>query len=179
LEQKLCFWLTGLPSSGKTTLGFLLKKKFVEEKIPVTMIDGDEIRNNICSDLGFSDEDRKENIRRAALLAKSINSNGEHAICCFVSPTNEIRDIARNIIGSDNFVEVFIDSSVNVCEQRDLKGLYKKAREGIINDLTGIGAPYEPPLKPDLQIKTDTLTINQSFLCLFDGVMKIITKRNR
>lgn len=169
-------WLTGLPSSGKTTLGKLLKDSLKRIGIPVELIDGDEVRKTICSDLGFSDEDRKENIRRAATLAKQLNDSGKHAICCFVSPTNEIREIARSIIGVDNFFEVFVDAPVIVCEERDMKGLYKKARLGLITDLTGIGAPFEVPSAPDLHINTDKNTVEESLSQLLNAVLQRISK---
>lgn len=173
---KYTFWLTGLPSSGKTTLGVNLKKSLDEGGVSSILIDGDEVRKTICSDLGFSDDDRKENIRRVAVIAKQINDSGKHVICCFVSPTNEIRDIARKIIGLKNFFEVFVKSSLEVCEARDIKGNYKKARLGLITDFTGISAPFEIPNNPDLIIPTDRYSIEESSKLLTEEVLKRINK---
>jgi adenylylsulfate kinase len=176
LAKKFSFWLTGLPSSGKTTLGQLLKMLLDEKGISSILIDGDEVRKTICKDLGFSDNDRKENIRRVALMAKQINDSGKHAICCFVSPTNEIRNIARSIIGSDNFFEVFVKASVEVCEARDIKGNYKKARLGLIPDFTGVSALYENPSNPELIIPTDKSSIEESSKLLTEALLKRINK---
>ncbi|MHC1704118.1 MAG: adenylyl-sulfate kinase [Tenuifilaceae bacterium] len=170
------FWLTGLPSSGKTTLGGLLKTCLEKNSISAEFIDGDEVRKTICKDLGFSDKDRKENIRRVATLAKNYNESGKHAICCFVSPTTEIREIARTIIGIENFYEIYVDAPLSICEKRDIKGLYEKARLGLIPDFTGIGSPYEIPQNPDLQIKTHTLTVGESSQLLIEAVLKRISK---
>jgi len=170
------FWLTGLPSSGKTTLGGMLKTYMDSNNIPTEIIDGDEVRKTICKDLGFSDEDRKENIRRVATLAKNYNENGKHTICCFVSPTNEIREIARSIIGIENFYEIYVDAPLSICEKRDIKGLYKKARLGLIPDFTGISSPYETPEKPGLHIHTDKFSIEESSKLLIEAVLKRISK---
>ncbi len=167
----MTFWLTGLPSSGKTTLGRLLKTSLDEIGIAAEIIDGDEVRKTICSDLGFTDEDRKENIRRVATLAKQLNDSGKYAICCFVSPTNEIREIARSIIGNSNFYEVFVDAPVTVCENRDIKGLYKKARLGLIPDFTGVNSTFESPSNPDLHIRTDKLTVEESSKLVLQAVL--------
>jgi adenylylsulfate kinase len=176
LNYKFSIWLTGLPSSGKTTLGLNLKKSLDDLGISSTLIDGDEVRKTICSDLGFSNEDRKENIRRVAVLAKQINDSGKHAICCFVSPTNEIRDIARQIIGPNNFFEVFVNASIEVCEVRDIKGNYKKARLGVIPDFTGVNASYENPINPNLIVPTDKYSIEESTKLLTEAVLKRINK---
>jgi adenylylsulfate kinase len=151
-------------------------KSLDNKGIPSILIDGDEVRKTICKDLGFSDDDRKENIRRVAVMAKQINDSGKHAICCFVSPTKEIRAIARQIIGSNNFFEVFINASIDVCEERDIKGNYKKARLGLIPDFTGINALYENPNNPDLIIPTDIYSIEESSKLLIETVLKRINK---
>jgi adenylylsulfate kinase len=176
LKHIYSFWLTGLPSSGKTTLGAHLKRAFDKMGIPSVLIDGDEVRKTICSDLGFSDEDRKENIRRVATMAKQLNDSGKHAICCFVSPTNEIRDIARTIIGKNNFFEIFVDASLEVCEARDIKGLYKKARLGLIPDFTGVCSPFEKPSNPDFHIRTDKHSVEESSRLLIAAVLERISK---
>lgn len=140
------------------------------------MIDGDEVRKTICNDLGYSEKDRKENIRRVATLAKTYNDSGNYVICCFVSPTNEIREIAKKIIGIKNFYEIFIDAPLEICEARDIKGLYKKARLGLIADFTGISALFESPISPDLHIRTDIDPIQESFKLMSSSVFKRISK---
>lgn len=164
-------WFTGLPSSGKTTLGTRLNKTLDDFGVQSVLIDGDEVRKIISKDLGYSDKDRKENIRRVAIMAKQINETKKHAICCFVSPTNDIREIARKIIGKKNFFEVFVDAPLNVCETRDVKGLYKKARHGLIPDFTGIDSPFESPLHPDLHIQTNLTSVDEASRLLIEAVL--------
>lgn len=171
-------WLTGLPSSGKTTLGTGLKQFFFTTNINVILLDGDEVRKSICSDLGFSENDRSENIRRVAAIAKLMNDQGFVVICCFVSPLISIREMAKQIIGEDRFCEVFVDAKVETCNKRDVKGLYKKANSGIIKDLTGVSAPYENPVSPTIHINTDALNIDQSLQLLYKGVLNFVSKLN-
>ncbi len=149
------FWFTGLSGSGKSTLAIALERKLFESGYNVVVLDGDNIRTGINNNLGFSPEDRKENIRRIAETAKLFLTNGQICIVSFISPTIEIRQMAKKIIGEKDFVEVFIDTPIEVCETRDVKGLYKKARDGEIVDFTGINAPYEAPAHPDIHIKTE------------------------
>lgn len=155
LKQKSCVvWFTGLSGSGKTTIASALEKKIFSHNYFCTVLDGDNIRHGINSNLGFSEEDRKENIRRIAEVAKLFLNNGIITLCCFVSPTIAIRQQAKKIIGEKDFLEVFIDTPIEECERRDVKGLYKKARAGEIKDFTGIHQVFEVPESPDLIIKT-------------------------
>ena len=149
-------WLTGLPSAGKTTIAFDLQKQLNLDGIPSVVIDGDIFRKLFCSDLGFSLDDRLENIRRAASMARMVNDSGVIAICSFISPTQDIRQLAKTIIGSESFVEVFVSTPLSVCQQRDSKGLYRKASLGEIKELTGISSPFEFPHSPFYQIDTST-----------------------
>ena len=163
LHQKaVVIWLTGLSGSGKTTIAIGLEKALNEKGILTQILDGDNIRAGINNNLGFSDEDRKENIRRIAEVSKLFLNCGIVTINCFVSPTNEIRQQAKSIIGEDDFLEIFINTPIEICEQRDVKGLYKKARAGEIKYFTGISSPFETPQNPFLDIKTANKTIDES-----------------
>lgn len=147
-------WLTGLSGSGKTTIALYLEKKLHANRIITKLLDGDNIRTGINNNLGFSQDERDENIRRIAEVSKLFVECGIVTINCFVSPTINSREKAKKIIGEDNFIEVFIDTSLEECEKRDVKGLYKKARKGEIKNFTGISAPYEAPLNPSISIST-------------------------
>ena len=135
-----------------------MKLKLQGGGVDSVILDGDEVRKSICADLGFSEKDRSENIRRVASIAKLLNSQGFIVICCFVSPMSEMRQMAKGIIGDDSFFEVFVDASIQTCCKRDVKGLYSKATKGIITDLTGVSAPYENPVSPSLHVRTDELS---------------------
>lgn len=169
LNQKAkVIWLTGLSGSGKTTIAKHLEQRLFSEGYLCQVLDGDNIRSGINSNLSFSSADRTENIRRIAEVSKLFLDCGIICINCFVSPVNELRNLARNIIGSDDFIEVFIDTSVETCEERDTKGLYKKARAGEIKDFTGINAPFEKPENPAITIQTEGKTIAESSKDLYD-----------
>ncbi len=155
-------WMTGLSGAGKTTLSVSLEKEIQKKGYFVKIFDGDIIREGINKDLGFTVEDRIENIRRIAEVTKLFLDTGIIIICSFISPTNEVRDLAKEIIGEDRFVEVFINCPLDVCEQRDVKGLYKKARSGDIKHFTGIDSPYEAPANPDIEILTHTVSVKES-----------------
>lgn len=160
LQQKsLTIWMTGLSGSGKTTIAKQLEQQLHQKNILTQLLDGDNIRTGINNNLGFSNEDRIENIRRIAEVSKLFINCGIITINCFVSPTHEIRELARSIIGKENFIEVFIDTPIEICESRDVKGLYKKARSGEIKDFTGISAPFEAPIAPQLVVKTEQQTV--------------------
>ncbi len=146
-------WLTGLPCSGKTTLSKRLNEELNNRGFKAVHLDADDIRSKLNIDLGFSPEDRKENLRRVAHVAKLFNKNGNFVIASFVSPINEVREMARNIIG--NFNLVFIKCSLSICERRDVKGMYKKARADEIEEFTGISAPFEEPLDADIVVDTE------------------------
>jgi len=154
-------WLTGLSGSGKSTIGNALEQALFERGIKTQVLDGDNIRMGINKDLGFSDDDRKENMRRISEVAKLFAESGTLTITAFISPFREERDKCKDIIGRDNFVEIFIDANLEVCEGRDPKGLYKKARAGEIPNFTGIDSPYESPKKPDLTIKSGDYTVEE------------------
>lgn len=155
LGQRGCaVWMTGLSGSGKSTIAIALERRLHERGLYAVVLDGDNVRTGINSNLGFSDADRTENIRRIAEAAKLFVQNGAVVICCFVSPTQAVRDLARAIIGNRDFIEVFVDTPLEECERRDVKGLYAKARAGEVKDFTGISAPFEAPPAPDFRIPT-------------------------
>lgn len=175
LQQKsVVIWLTGLSGSGKTTIAIGLEKALNSKGILTQILDGDNIRVGINNNLGFSEADRTENIRRIAEVSKLFLNCGIVTINCFVSPTNEIRQQAKSIIGEDDFLEIFINTPIEICEQRDVKGLYKKARAGEIKDFTGISAPFEAPLNPFLEVKTENKTIDESVKEILDQVLSKI-----
>lgn len=147
-------WLTGLSGSGKSTVADILSEMLHERGVLTAILDGDNIRHGLNSDLGFSPEDRKENIRRIAEVAKLFSSFGVVNILAFISPYREDRDFARSIQGEGDFIEVYVEVPLEVAEERDPKGLYKKARSGEIPSFTGISAPYEEPLSPELVLRT-------------------------
>jgi len=148
-------WLTGLSGSGKTTIAEALEREILRKGYFTKSFDGDVMREGINKDLGYSIGDRQENIRRTAEIAKIFFDYGSIVICSFITPTEEIRKIARSIIGRDNFIEIYVNAPLEVCEKRDPKGLYKKARGGFIKDFTGLDSAFEPPVTPDLEIRTD------------------------
>lgn len=151
-QKGVTLWFTGLSGSGKTTVAEEVEKTLKAQDYKVERLDGDEVREYLCRDLGFSKADRDENIRRASYLAKLLTRNGVITLCCFVSPYLRAREEARALI--DNFVEVYINAPLAVCEARDVKGLYAKARAGEITAFTGVSDPYEPPVNPELEILT-------------------------
>ena len=148
-------WFTGLSGSGKSTIANQVENELFKKRIKTFSLDGDNIRKGLNSNLGFSSEDREENLRRIAEVSKLFVESGSVVIASFISPLKTDRDMIKNIIGKDNFVEVFVNTSLDECERRDVKGLYKKARAGEIKNFTGIDAPYEKPKNPDLEIKTE------------------------
>jgi len=165
------FWFTGLSGSGKSTLAIALEAKLFEQGFHVTVLDGDNIRTGINNNLGFSEEDRTENIRRIAEIARLFVANGQICIVSFISPMIVMRQQAKDIIGESDFVEVFIDTPLEECEARDVKGLYKKARAGEIPDFTGIHAPYEAPVRPAVHVKTQGKTIDESLDELYNEII--------
>ena len=155
-------WLTGLSGSGKSTIAVDLEKRLLERGVRTYILDGDNIRHGLNKNLGFSPEDRTENIRRIGEVAKLFTDAGLVAVTAFISPYRADRDQVRALMPSGDFVEVFIDCPVEVCEQRDVKGLYKKARAGEIKEFTGISAPYEAPENPELTINTAGQSVEES-----------------
>ncbi|MEW8625862.1 MAG: adenylyl-sulfate kinase [Candidatus Thiodiazotropha sp.] len=147
-------WFTGLSGSGKSTLAHALEEELYQRGCRTYVFDGDNVRHGLCGDLGFSDTDRTENIRRIAEMAKLFVDAGVISLTAFISPFREDRDRARGLFPHGDFIEVYVDCPLEVCESRDVKGLYKKARAGEIKDFTGISSPYEPPSKPEITIQT-------------------------
>ncbi len=170
-QRSRVLWLTGLSGSGKTTLGSYLEKELFSMGYMTQMLDGDNIRSGINCNLSFTGEDRRENIRRIAEVSKLFLNCGIIVISCFISPTNEIRAMAKKIIGPGDFLEVYVNAPLEICEQRDVKGLYKLARNGKIRDFTGIDSPFEAPLNCNLEIRTDQLTVEESVQQLLNFVL--------
>ena len=161
-------WFTGLSASGKSTLAFALEAELIRQGHLCYVLDGDNIRHGLSNNLSFTHEDRTENIRRIAEVAKLLNDAGLIVISAFISPFLQDRKMAQDIIGKDLFREVYVSTSINVCETRDPKGLYKKARTGAIVNFTGVGSPYEPPLNPSLSIDTSKIDLSAATKFLVD-----------
>ncbi len=165
-EQRLgqrgkVLWLTGLSGSGKSTLAVQLERKLFEAGFFSKVLDGDNIRAGINNNLGFSEADRMENIRRISEVARLFLDTGIICINAFISPKRNMRDLARAIAGEQDFIEIYVNAPLEVCESRDVKGLYQKARQGMIKGFTGIDDPYEPPFAPDLEIRTDLVELEE------------------
>ena len=173
-QNSKVIWMTGLSGSGKTTVAKGVERYLHSQGILNQLLDGDNIRVGISSNLTFSSEDRAENIRRISEISKLFLNCGIVTLNCFVSPTIEIRNIAKEIIGAENFIEVYINASVDTCEKRDIKGLYQKARKGEIKDFTGISAPFEAPEYPEIEINTAQLSIDESVQKVLDYILPII-----
>jgi len=163
-------WLTGLPSAGKTTIGDKLSGVLKKKGFSAVRLDGDVIRKSVNKNLGFSKRDRGKNLEIVSSMAKSLNDQGNIVIASFVSPYREQREKIRKKI--KNFIEVFVNASLEVCEKRDKKGLYKKARLGEIKNFTGVSAPYEPPVNPELELRTDKESISQSVNRIIEYLVK-------
>lgn len=161
-HKSIVLWFTGLSGSGKSTLAHALEDRLHHMGCSTYVLDGDNVRHGLCGDLTFSDEDRKENIRRIANVAKLFLDAGVIVLTAFISPFKEDRQLARNLMQHGDFYEVYVNASVETCESRDVKGLYKRARQGEIPHFTGISSPYEAPAKPELEIKTDVLSLDES-----------------
>jgi bifunctional enzyme CysN/CysC len=155
-------WFTGLSGSGKSTIANALEKELHSQGKRTYILDGDNVRLGLNKDLGFTDADRVENIRRVAEVAKLMMDAGLIVITAFISPFRQEREMARELIGRDSFIEVFIDTPLEVCETRDPKGLYKKARSGQIPNMTGINSPYEPPFAPNIAINSNVITAQEA-----------------
>ncbi len=162
MHRAVVIWFTGLSASGKSTLAHKVENELFERGCRTFVLDGDNVRHGLNKDLGFSPEDRVENIRRIGEVAKLFTDAGIIAMTAFISPYRADRDKARAIAGEGNFIEIYVKCDIAVCEQRDPKGLYKKAREGKIPEFTGISAPYEEPLQPELIVDTSAETLEES-----------------
>jgi adenylylsulfate kinase len=173
-HKSAVLWFTGLSGSGKSTLAHAVEEQLHQNGLNTFVLDGDNVRHGLCSDLGFSDEDRKENIRRISEIAKLLLEAGVITLTAFISPFKAERAMARSLMPHGDFIEIHCFCPLTVCEQRDVKGLYKKARQGEIKDFTGISSPYEEPEKPDLKIDTDQLTLEESI----ERVMSLLRSRN-
>ena len=173
-QRSKVIWLTGLSGSGKSTIGLALEKRLFQENFVAQLLDGDNIRSGINKNLGFSEEDRKENIRRIAEIAKLYLSSGIITINSFISPTAETRNIAKEIVGDADFLEIYINAPMATCESRDVKGLYKKARAGEIQGFTGVNQAYEEPENPALELRTDLLSVEEAVDILFTFLKKRI-----
>jgi adenylylsulfate kinase len=174
-QRSKVIWLTGLPCSGKTTIGLGLEKELISRGFYARMLDGDITRKGICNDLGFSEPDRNENIRRIAEISKLFCESGIITISAFITPTEDLRSMAGKIIGKSDYINIFIDAPLSVCEQRDVKGMYKKARKGEIKDFTGVSAPFEPPLSADYVIDTEISNPAQSVAKLLEHILPQIS----
>lgn len=179
LKQKArVIWMSGLSGAGKTTLAVGLERELFKKGFLAQVIDGDNIRHGLNKNLTFTNEDRKENLRRIAELSKLFVNCGVITINSFITPTIETRQMAREIIGEEDFIEVYINSPFEVCEMRDVKGLYKQARDGQLKNFTGIDSLYESPLHPDIEIHTDQLSVEECVKQLLDYVLPRIAFNN-
>ncbi len=170
-QHSLVLWFTGLSGSGKTTVASAVEQKLFQQGYLTQMLDGDNIRTGINNNLSFSQEDRVENIRRIAEVAKLFVNCGVITLCAFISPTEEIRERAKKIIGEENFIEIFVNTPLEVCEQRDVKGLYEKARRGEIPNFTGISAPFDTPKNPEIEIDTSKCDLDECVKIVLDAIL--------
>jgi adenylylsulfate kinase len=168
----LLIWFTGLSGSGKSTLANLVEVELCKKGVHTYVLDGDNIRNGINKDLSFSPEDRKENIRRIAEVGSLCVDAGLVTLAAFVSPYRADRENIKAIVGAEHFIEIYVNTSIEECERRDVKGLYKKARAGEIQNMTGISAPYEAPIHPDLELITDNQTVEESVQLVLDVLIE-------
>lgn len=177
-QRGMMLWFTGLSGSGKSTVAIALERELHSRGLLCRILDGDNIRSGINNNLGFSTEDRVENIRRIAEVGRLFVDTGIITIAAFISPNNQLREMAAEIIGKDDFVEVFVSTPLEECEKRDVKGLYAKARRGEIKNFTGISAPFEAPEHPDITLDTSKLPVEESVKILLDYVLpKAVLKK--
>lgn len=177
-QRSMMLWFTGLSGSGKSTVAIALERELHSRGLLCRILDGDNIRSGINNNLGFSAEDRVENIRRIAEVGRLFVDTGIITIAAFISPNNQLREMAAEIIGKDDFVEVFVSTPLEECEKRDVKGLYAKARRGEIKNFTGISAPFEAPEHPDITLDTSKLPVEESVKILLDYVLpKAVLKK--
>ena len=174
-QRGAMIWFTGLSGSGKSTVAIALERELQRRGLVCRILDGDNIRTGINAGLGFSAEDRVENIRRIAEVGRLFVDTGIITIAAFVSPTNELRELASRIIGPNDFIEIYVDTPLEVCEQRDVKGLYAKARRGEVKEFTGISAPFEAPENPALRLDTSRLPVGESVGRLLELILPRVT----
>lgn len=160
-QKPVILWFTGLSGSGKSTIANAVEAKLYEMGKHTYLLDGDNIRHGLNRDLGFSEKDRIENIRRIGEVAKLFVDSGLIVLTAFISPFQKDRDLVRKMVEESEFIEIYVDTPLEICEQRDPKGLYKKARAGEIPDFTGISSPYEPPKNPEIHLKNDKMSIEE------------------
>lgn len=175
-QHGVMVWFTGLSGSGKSTVAIALERELHKRGLLCRILDGDNIRSGINNNLGFSEEDRVENIRRIAEVSKLFIDTGIITIAAFISPNNDIREMAADIIGKEDFIDVYVNTPLAVCEERDVKGLYKKARKGEIKNFTGISAPFEAPVHATLELDTSVLSLEESVNKLLEVILPRITK---
>lgn len=174
-QQPHLVWLTGLSGSGKTTLALRLEHYFFGKGFKVFILDGDNVRMGLCKGLGFSEDDRKENLRRVGEVARLMLDAGLVVISAFISPCEDDRMAIKEMVGEQRFIEVYVNCSLKVCEERDVKGLYARARQGIIPHFTGISAPYDPPVSPAIELMTADETIEESVRKIIEFVDPVIS----
>ena len=175
-QHSVMIWFTGLSGSGKSTIAIALERELQKRGLLCRILDGDNIRSGINNNLGFSAEDRIENIRRIAEIGKLFVDTGIITIAAFISPNNDIREMAANIIGKENFMEIYVSTPIEECERRDVKGLYAKARKGEIKNFTGISAPFEAPQHPALSVDTSKLSVEESVNKLLELILPRVTR---
>lgn len=176
-QHSVMIWFTGLSGSGKSTIAIALERELHKRGLLCRILDGDNIRSGINNNLGFTGADRIENIRRIAEVSKLFVDTGIITIAAFISPSNDIREMAANIIGKDDFLEVYVSTPIEECERRDVKGLYAKARRGEIKNFTGISAPFEAPAHPALTLDTSALSLKESVNKLLELILPRIQKK--
>ena len=176
-QHSVMIWFTGLSGSGKSTIAIALERELHKRGLLCRILDGDNIRSGINNNLGFTEADRIENIRRIAEVSKLFVDTGIITIAAFISPSNDIREMAANIIGKDDFLEVYVSTPIEECERRDVKGLYAKARRGEIKNFTGISARFEAPAHPALTLDTSALSLEESVNKLLELILPRIQKK--
>ena len=176
-QRGIMIWFTGLSGSGKSTVAMGVERELHAQGILCRILDGDNVRAGINNNLGFSAEDRIENIRRIAEIGKLFVQTGVVTLACFVSPTNDIRQMAREIVGKEDFLEVYISTPIEECERRDVKGLYARARKGEVKNFTGISAPFEAPVSPDIAIDTSKIPLGESVRTLTELIIKRVKQQ--
>ncbi|MDY5688500.1 MAG: adenylyl-sulfate kinase [Bacteroidaceae bacterium] len=176
-QRGIMIWFTGLSGSGKSTVAMGVERELHAQGILCRILDGDNVRAGINNNLGFSAEDRIENIRRIAEIGKLFVQTGVVTLACFVSPTNDIRQMAREIVGKEDFLEVYISTPIEECERRDVKGLYARARKGEVKNFTGISAPFEAPVRADIDIDTSKIPLEESVRTLTELIIKRVKQQ--